>query len=205
VKVIVFNGSPHADGALSRGLLALAGELEQAGVAVETVHAGNKQIRGCVDCRKCRELGRCVFDGDLVNESLDKLASADGLVLASPVYYGGIAGGFKCFLDRLFFTRPDLRFKVGAAAVSLRRSGGNSTFHQLTNYLNLSQVIITPSVYWNVFHGNSAEEASEDDEGMQIMQVTGRNMAWLLHAAAAGKQNTALPLQDDRIWTNFIR
>jgi multimeric flavodoxin WrbA len=166
---------------------------------------GNKQIQGCVDCRKCRELGRCVFNDDIVNECRDKLAAVDGIILGSPVYYGGVAGTFKCFLDRLFFGQLDLRFKVGAVAVSLRRSGGIATFHQLNNYLNLAQVILTPTIYWGVFHGNSAEEASQDEEGMHIMETTGRNMAWLLKAAAAGKRDIPLPQQEKGKRTNFIR
>jgi multimeric flavodoxin WrbA len=204
MKVIAFNGSPHAEGTVFKGLSVLAGELEKEDIAVEIVHVGNQRIRGCLDCRKCRELGRCVFDDDMVNQCRDKAGAADGIVLGSPVYYGGVAGTFKCFLDRLFFPHPDLRYKAGAVAVSLRRTGGISTFQQLNNYLNLAQVVLTPTIYWGVFHGNNAEEAAGDEEGMQIMEYTGRNMAWLLKALAAGKRDLPLPRQEIQKRTNFI-
>jgi multimeric flavodoxin WrbA len=141
----------------------------------------------------------------MVNECGEKLAAACGVVLGSPVYYGGVAGTFKCFLDRLFFSQADLRGKAGAVAVSLRRSGGISTFHQLNNYLNLAQAVLTPSLYWDVFHGNNADEAGEDAEGMHIMETTGRNMAWLIKSLAEAKKSIPLPESKPRIMTNFIR
>ncbi|AEF86210.1 flavin reductase [Treponema primitia ZAS-2] len=204
MKVIALNGSPHSGGTIYRGLEILTGELEKEGISIEHIHVGNKEIRGCIDCKKCRETGRCAFDNDLVNQCRDKLIQADGLILGSPVYYGGVAGTFKSFLDRLFFPHADLRYKVGATVVSLRRSGGIAVFHQLNNYLNLAQMIITPTFYWDVIHGNSPEELEQDGEGMQIMRVTGRNMAWLLKALEAGKKAVSPPEPEKRIMTNFI-
>jgi multimeric flavodoxin WrbA len=206
MKVIAFNGSPHGDGGVvHKGLSVLAGELEKDGIAVEIVHVGNQKIRGCIDCRKCQQLGRCVFDDDLVNRCAEKLSDADGIVLGSPTYYGGIAGTFKSFLDRLFFPGPDLRYKVGAVVVSLRRSGGIPVFQELSNYLNLTQVITVPGIYWNALHGNTAKEALEDEEGIQIMAAIGRNMAWLLKTIALGKEKIPCPVLEPRKWTNFIR
>ena len=205
MNVIAFNGSPHADRVVARGISIMKGELEKEGISVEVVHVGDKSIHGCVDCRKCKTQGRCVVGGDPVNECFDKLLSADGVILGSPVYYGGIAGTFKCFLDRLFFPGPDMRYKVGATVVSLRRSGGIPAFHQLNNYFNLAQMIITPGVYWDVIHGSTPEELSQDKEGLQIMEVQGRNMAWLLKALAAGKKEIAPPAPVEKIRTNFIR
>jgi len=204
VNVIAFNGSPHNDGVVASGISVMKGELEKEGISVEIVHVGGNSIHGCVDCRKCRELGHCSIDGDIVNGCFDKLKKADGVILGSPVYYGGIAGTFKCFLDRLFFPGPDLRYKVGATVVSLRRTGGISTFHQLNNYFNLAQIIITPGVYWDVIHGNSPEELAEDGEGLQIMEIQGRNMAWLLKTLAAGKKEITPPPPVQRVRTNFI-
>jgi multimeric flavodoxin WrbA len=126
------------------------------------------------------------------------------VILGSPVYYGGVAGTFKSFLDRLFFPGPDMRYKVGATVVSLRRTGGIATFHQLNNYLNLAQMIITPGVYWEVIHGNNLEEMVQDIEGLQIMEVQGRNMAWLLKSLAAGKKEFPPPDPVERKRTNFI-
>jgi multimeric flavodoxin WrbA len=205
MKVSAFNGSPHPDGVIHKGLVTLGEELTKEGIDFEIIHVGNRNIRGCMDCRKCRELKRCVFSDDAVNECFEKIQKADGLVLGSPVYYGGVAGTFKSFLDRLFFPGPDMRYKVGAVVASLRRSGGINTYHQLNNYLNLAQMIITPTVYWDVIHGNTPEELDEDEEGLQIMRILGKNMAWLLKTLAAGKKEVSLPQPEKRLRTNFIR
>jgi multimeric flavodoxin WrbA len=186
------------------GLTVLTDELKKAGIGIELIHVGHQNIRGCIDCGKCRTLGHCFFKDDIVNQCFDKINKADGIVLGSPVYYGGIAGTFKAFLDRLFFPGPDLRYKVGAVVVSLRRSGGIAVFQQLSNYLNLAQVILTPTIYWDVIHGNTAEEALQDGEGIQILRTAGRNMAWLLKTLEAGKKEVPLPEEEPRIRTNFI-
>ena len=206
MKVIALNGSPHNSGVIAKGISVMAAELSKQGIETEIIHVGNKHIQGCISCRKCMELGRCVFKGDLVNEVFDKIQAADGLILGSPVYYGGIAGTFKSFLDRLFFSQPDMQYKVGATVSSLRRSGGIAVFHQLNNYFNLAQMIITPGIYWNVIHGNDAEEVAQDLEGLQIMEVQGQNMAWLMKTIAAGKKEVPLPdpITDWKM-TNFIR
>ena len=204
MKVIALNGSPNAGGGVANGIAVMKRELENEGIETEVVHIGNKKIQGCMDCRKCRELKRCVIEGDALSENLDKILSADGLILGSPVYYGGIAGTFKCFLDRLFFTGPNLKFKVGATVVSVRRTGGIAAVQQLNNYFNLAQIIITPGVYWNVIHGRTPEEQAQDAEGIQIMEIQARNMAWILKTVALGKEKIALPIMQKRKLTNFI-
>jgi len=205
MNVIAFNGSPHNNGVIAKGISIMKGELENEGISVEVLHVGDKNIRGCIACRKCAELKRCAISGDLVNEASEKMMAADGVILGSPVYYGSIAGTFKCFLDRLFFPRPAMQFKVAASIVSLRRTGGISTFHQLNNYFNLSQMVITPTVYWNAIHGNNAEEVQGDGEGLQGMEIQGKNMAWLIKTLAAGKKEAPPPLPVERVRTNFIR
>ena len=205
MKVIAFNGSPHDDGVVAKGISVMKNELEKEGITVETMHVGDKNIHGCLDCRRCRELKRCAINGDPVNEAFERMQAVDGVILGSPVYYGGIAGTFKCFLDRLFFPGVDMKFKAGAVIASLRRSGGIATFHQLNNYLNLAQIVITPGVYWNVIHGNSVDEVAQDYEGMQIMEIQGRNMAWLIKTLACGRKEIPLPpMVSDRKRTNFI-
>ena len=204
MKVIAFNGSPHNDGVIAKGISIMKEALEREDIAVEVLHVGDKNIQGCMACRKCMELKRCVISGDCVNEAFEKMQAADGVILGSPVYYGGVAGTFKSFLDRLFFPGPDMQFKVGATVVSLRRTGGISTFHQLNNYFNLSQMIITPGVYWDVIHGNNAEETLKDREGIQIMEIQAQNMAWLIKTLAAGKKELPLPPPVERVRTNFI-
>ena len=205
MNVLAFNGSPNNDGVVARGISIMKGELEKEGISVEVIHVGNGLVHGCMDCEKCRTLNRCAIGGDQVNECFEKLKASDGIILGSPVYYGGIAGTFKSFLDRLFFPGPDMKYKVGATVVSLRRSGGIATFHQLNNYLNLAQIIITPGIYWDVIHGNTPEELAKDEEGIQIMEVQGRNMAWLLKALASGRKEFPPPAQIPRKRTNFIR
>jgi multimeric flavodoxin WrbA len=185
--------------------MTMAGELEKGGIFTELVWVGNGEIRGCRGCGKCRERNACVFDDDPVNQSRHKVNEADGIILGSPVYYGGIAGTFKCFLDRLFFPGLNLKFKAAAAVTALRRSGGATVFHQLNNYLNLAQAVITPGFYWGAIHGNNAEEVLHDEEGMLLMRTMGRNMAWLLKTLEAGKNTLPYPPEEKRVWTNFIR
>jgi multimeric flavodoxin WrbA len=205
MKVVAFNGSPRREGVVYHGLLVMKEELEKEGIAAEIVQVGGELIHGCIDCGACRRAPFiCAFDDDPVNASREKVNAADGLILGSPVYYGGVAGAFKAFLDRLFFPGARMRYKAAAVAVSLRRSGGISTFHQLTNYLNLAQALIVPSVYWGVIHGNSPRELEEDREGLQIMRITGRNMAWLMKAVAAGAKEFPPPEEPVRERTNFI-
>ena len=205
MNVIAFNGSPYNDRVVAKGISVMAEELTKEGIAVEIIHVGNKKIQGCLDCKKCKELKHCVITDDPVYDAFTKMQAADGIILGTPVYYGGIAGTFKCFLDRLFYPGPNMRYKVGATVVSLRRSGGIATFQQLNNYLNLSQMIITPGLYWDVIHGNNAEEVLEDKEGLQLMEVQGRNMAWLIKTLSAGKKEVPLPAPvTDRKRTNFI-
>jgi multimeric flavodoxin WrbA len=183
----------------------MTAELEKQGIETETVQIGNLKIHGCLACGRCEELGRCAISDDPVNECFEKMQDACGIILASPVYYGGIAGAYKCFLDRLFFPGADMKYKVGASVVSLRRTGGISVFHQLNNYFNLAQMIITPGIYWDVIHGADAEELAEDKEGLCIMETQGKNMAWLIKCLAAGKKEAPLPDLPERVWTNFIR
>ena len=205
MKVIAFNGSPHDDGVVAKGISIMKDELETQGITVEVMNIGAESIHGCTDCRRCRELKKCVINDDPVNEAFRRMQNADGIILGCPVYYGSIAGTFKCFLDRLFFPGPDMKFKVGATVVSLRRTGGISTFHQLNNYFNLAQIIITPGVYWDVIHGNTSNEAMMDMEGIQIMEIQARNMAWLMKILAAGSRDVPFPPPvTDRKRTNFI-
>jgi multimeric flavodoxin WrbA len=206
MKVVAFNGSPHYDGVIAKGISIIQRELEKsATVSVNTIQVGDRHIRGCIDCRQCGETHRCIIEDGVVNEALDLLSAADGIILGSPVYYGGIAGTFKSFLDRIFCAGPNMPFKVGATVVSLRRSGGIATFNQLNSYFNLAGVIIAPSISWDIMYGNNARETQEDKEGLQIVEIQGRNMAWLLKIMAAAKEDIPLPPHvTERKKTNFI-
>ena len=203
--VLLLNGSPHANGCTATALKELSNTLEHEGIATETIHVGNKAIRGCIGCYQCTTLGHCVFD-DLVNESASTLQQADGLVIGSPVYYASANGTLTNFLDRLFFsTHFDKRMKVGATVCSARRAGTTATFDQLNKYFTISQMPIASGRYWNMVHGSSADDVLQDAEGMQNMRILGRNMAFLIRAIAAERDHNGLPQQEETIYTNYIR
>lgn len=210
MKVVAFNGSPRKEGNTYYALKLVAAELEKEGIEVEIINVGGKNIRGCTACGACirNKNEKCILEGDEVNEWIQKMKNADGIILGSPVYYSAIAGTMKCFLDRAFYVagKSDLlRQKVGAAVVAVRRSGGIPTFNQLCNYLNYCEMIMPSSNYWNVIHGAAPGEAAEDEEGKQIMRVLGKNMAWALKLVENGKEKVKEPEAEDKIAMNFIR
>ena len=205
MKVLLINGSPHANGCTFTALSIVAEELQKNGVETEIVHIGNKDIRGCIACGKCAELGHCVFN-DMVNEVASKLEQADGLVVGSPVYYAGPNGTLTNLLDRLFFSTPfNKRMKVGAAVVSARRGGTTAAFDRLNKYFTISEMPIASSRYWNMVHGHTPEDVMKDEEGAQIMRILGRNMAFLIRAIAAERERNGLPEKEVTKYTNFIR
>ena len=205
MKALLINGSPHANGCTFTALNIVAEELQKNGIETEIVHIGNKDIRGCVACGKCYELGHCVFN-DMVNEVASKLEQADGLVVGSPVYYAGPNGTLTNLLDRLFYSAHyDLRMKVGAAVVSARRGGTTAAFDRLNKYFTISEMPVVSSRYWNMVHGHTPEDVMKDEEGCQIMRVLGRNMAFLIRAIATERERNGLPEKEVTRYTNFIR
>jgi multimeric flavodoxin WrbA len=205
MKVIAINGSPHKDGTTFHAMQMVIKELEAENIEVEVVHLGSSAVQGCIGCQKCSELGKCVFDKDQVNSCAEKLKAADGILIGSPTYYAGINGSLKSFLDRLFYSVPSSRYKVGAAVIALRRSGGMAAYHQINTYFNISQMIVTPNLYCNIIHGHNPEQADQDAEGTLVMRTLGKNMAWLMKAVDMGEKSIPLPETEKRVWTNFIR
>lgn len=211
MKVVAFNGSPNEAGNTFHGIQMVAEQLKKAGIEVELIHVGNKSIRGCVACGGCvrNQNEKCVLPGDQVNEWIQKMKEADGIILGSPVHYSAIGATMKAFLDRAFYVTSVngsmLRHKVGVAVVAVRRSGGVTTFDQLNNYINYSEMLIPTSNYWNVIHGTRPGEATQDEEGTQIMKVLGKNMAWLMKLVEFGKDKVEEPEREDKVFTNFIR
>lgn len=204
MNVLLINGSPHAKGCTYTALSEIEKTLQEQGVDTEIIHVGHQDIHGCIACNKCAELGHCVFN-DLVNETAPKFERADGIVIGSPVYYAGISGTLKSFLDRLFYSAHcDKRMKIGAAVTSARRAGTVASFDIINKYFTISQMPVVSSFYWNMVHGNTPEEVLQDKEGLQCMRQLGRNMAFLLRAISAEKQRNGLPEQEERVWTNFI-
>jgi multimeric flavodoxin WrbA len=210
MKVVAFNGSPNREGNTWHALKMVTAELEQAGIETEIVHVGNKVIRGCTACGQCfkNRNEKCVLPGDEVNEWIQKMKAADGIILSSPVHYAAIAGTMKSFLDRAFYVTGVndgmLRHKVGAAVVAVRRSGGVPTFEQLNNFINYAEMLMPASNYWNVIHGRSPGEVTQDTEGVQIMRVLGKNMAWLMKLVEHGKGTITPPVREAKTFLNFI-
>ena len=205
MKVLLINGSPHANGCTATALKEVAKTLNENGVDTEIIQVGHLDVRGCIACGQCRKLGKCVFD-DIVCEVGEKFKEADGLILGSPVYYASANGTLSAFADRLFYSSNyDKTMKVGAAVVSARRGGNTATFDQLNKYFTISSMPVVSSQYWNQVHGNNAEEVLQDKEGMQIMRTLGRNMAFLLKSIQLGKEQFGLPEKEPRVGTNFIR
>lgn len=205
MKVILINGSPNAKGCTFTALEEVSKTLQLEGIDTEIIHVGNKAIRGCIACRKCKESGECVFH-DLVNEVAPKFKECDGIIIGSPVYYASANGTLISFVDRLFYSMPeDKTMKVGAAVVSCRRGGNTSTFDELNKYFTISGMPIASSQYWNMVHGNTPEEVRQDVEGLQTMRTLGKNMAFLMKSIQLGKKEFGLPVKEAISFTNFIR
>lgn len=205
LKVLMLNGSPRAGGNTAIALREMEQVFAENGIMAETIQVGNKDIRGCIACGTCFEKGKCVFD-DVVNELAPKFEAADGLVIASPVYYASANATLIACLDRLFYsTGFDKSMKVGASVVCARRGGCSATFDELNKYFTISNMPIASSQYWNSIHGRGKGEAELDEEGRQTMRVLARNMSFLMKSIALGKEKFGMPVQEPHVFTNFIR
>ena len=203
MKVLLLNGSPHANGCTAAALKEMISVFEAEGVETKLVHVGNKDIRGCIACGSCMKNGKCVFD-DLVNEVAPKFESADGLVLGSPVYYASPNGTILSFVDRLFYsTRFSKHMKVGAAVVSARRGGNTASFDVLNKYFSISGMPIATATYWNQVHGFTAEDVKKDAEGLQTMRNLAHNMTFLMKVIADGREKYGLPEVEHGAFTSF--
>ena len=211
MKVLLVNGSPNKHGCTYTALSEIQKTLKEEGVESEIYWIGKKPIGGCIACYQCASKGKCVFD-DKVNEFTVLAQGYDGFIFGSPVYYSGMNGSLMSFMDRVFFSASrqephPFRFKPAAAVVSARRAGTTSTLDQINKYFLHQQMPIVTSRYWNMVHGNTPDEVMQDEEGLQIMRVLARNMAWMLKLKEAG-ENAGVPLpkqEEQRIATNFIR
>ena len=205
MKVLMLNGSPHANGNTAIALEEMAKTFREEGVEAEILHVGNLPIRGCVACGQCWKLGKCVFF-DLVNEAAEKFKDADGLVIGSPVYYASANATLMAFLQRLFYsTRFPKTMKVGASICAARRGGLSSTYDEMNKFFGISGMPIASGQYWNSIHGAKPGEAEQDGEGMQGMRTLARNMTFLMKSIALGKEQFGLPEKERHAWTNFIR
>lgn len=209
-KVLLVNGSPRQYGCTYTALSEIADTLADEGVGSEFFWIGTEPMSGCIACKRCAELGRCIFN-DRVNEFLDAADGFDGFIFGSPVHYAGISGSMTSFMDRVFFStacsnRQSFFLKPGASIVSARRAGATAALDQMNKYILYNQMPVISSRYWSMVHGNTPEEVRQDAEGLQIMRTLARNMAWFLKCkSAAAAAGIPLPNVEARISTNFIR
>ena len=205
MKVLIINGSPRKDGNTSIAVNELVKTFQAEGVGAEVCQVGNKDIRGCVACGGCFQKGKCVFN-DIVNELAPKFEEADGLIVASPVYYASANATLVACLDRLFYsTHFDKTMKVGASVAVARRGGCSATFDELNKFFTISGMPVASSQYWNSVHGREKGEAEQDAEGLQTMRTLARNMSFLMKAIVLGKEKYGLPEKEARQPTHFIR
>ena len=206
MKVLLINGSPKANGNTAFALSQMAEVYAEAGVETEIIQVGSQVIRGCIGCGSCYKTHKCVFD-DLVNETAEKLAEADGMVVGSPVYYASPNGTLISFLDRLFYSTGhiDKTMKVGASVVVARRGGFTAAMDVLNKYFTISSMPVASSTYWNQIHGAKPGEAQQDPEGIRTMRNLAKNMTFLMNAIAAQKETKGLPEPEKKVFTNFIR
>lgn len=204
MKVLLVNGSFHEKGCTYTALCEVEKALNANGIQTEIYQIGNA-TSGCRGCRACKKLGKCVI-GDGVNEFVEKAANFDGFVFGSPVYYASAAGALVSFMDRAFYSGGrNFAYKPAAAVVSCRRAGASTTFDVINKYFTINNMPVVGSNYWNEIHGNTAEEAAQDEEGLQTMRVLGNNMAWLLKCIELGKLEGLEPVKEKKVMTNFIR
>ena len=205
MKVLIINGSPRKNGNTGIALAQMEAVFAEEGIEVTSVQVGHEVVRGCVACNGCAKLGRCVYD-DCVNQLAPLFEEADGLVVASPVYYGSANATLVAVLDRLFYsTHFDKTMKVGAAVACARRGGLTATFDELNKYFTISGVPVASGQYWNGVHGAAPGQANEDAEGLQQMRTLARNMAFIMKSIALGKEAFGLPQREEGIFTNFVR
>lgn len=207
MKVIILNGSPKANGNTARALLEAERVLNAQGIETESIHVGHKHIHGCIACNKCWETGSCAFS-DTVNEISEKMQSADGLLIGSPVYFASPNGTLLALLDRLFYSNlhKDWTMKVGASVCIARRGGATATMDVLNKYFLKTNMPVVPSQYWTIAHGTTPGEVVQDEEGMQTMRQMALNMAFMIKSFRLGMEQFGSPkIKEELTETHYIR
>ena len=205
MKVLIINGSPRKDGNTTLAISEMVKTLKANGVDSEVLQIGGMDIRGCIACGHCFTAGKCAFN-DIVNETAEKFEKADGLIVASPVYYASANGTLISFLDRLFYSSHfDKTMKVGASVAVCRRGGASATFDELNKYFTISGMPVVSSQYWNIVYGRVKGDAEKDGEGLQTMRTLAKNVAFLIKSIALGKGKFGLPEKEEKIITSFIK
>ena len=212
MKVMLVNGSPHKNGTTNAALGVIAEQLGKDGVESEIFWPGAKPISGCIGCMACAKLGRCVIEGDRVNEFVELAESADGFVFGTPTHYAADAGHITSFMHRVFYSDfigrsgSAVRLKPAAAVAVARRAGAVPAFDQLNRMFTICEMPVVSSRYWNIAFGHNAEELMQDAEGLWTLRTLARNMAFFLKCLDAGKKlGVTPPAQEEPVFTNFIR
>lgn len=205
MKVLIINGSPRQKGNTSVALVEIAKTLKEEGIDSEIVWIGNKPIRGCIACNRCGDKpGACVFNDDICNEISAKYASADALIVGSPVYYGQPNGALLSIIQRSFYSNgANIAGKPAAAVAVCRRGGASAAFETLNLPFQMMNMPVIGSQYWNIVYGREPGQAALDQEGLQTMRALARNIAWLLKATGG----MPAPGRGDEPWApmHFIR
>lgn len=212
MKVLLINGSPRKSGNTSVALEEVAKTLRQEGVETETVWIGNKPVRGCIACGRCKSGEKyadghvgCVFNDDVCNRIAEKYQEADGFVFGSPVYYGQPNGALLSIMQRSFFSNGAAVQNKPAAVVAICRRGGATAAFQCMNMpLQMMNMPVVSSQYWNIAYGREEGQAALDKEGMQTMRTLAHNMAWMLRGLKA-ENAPAVPEREEWQPMNFIR
>ena len=211
MNIVLLNGSPRKNGNTEMGLTRIAASLQKEGIETKLISIGTLLVRGCLACGKCAELKNreCVYTKDDLNSILPALFNADGVVVGSPVYFSGINGTVKSFMDRAFYVAGAngglMRHKVGAAMAIARRAGTIPAVDQLLKYFTISEMFIPTGNYWNTLFGLRPGDSAKDEEGLQTLDILGANMAWLLKAMEMAKPKLPLPPSQIKTPTNYIR
>lgn len=209
MKILMLNGSAHQKGCTFTALEEIGKTLNTYGIDYEIFQLGANPVRDCIGCGKCKDIGKCVFDEDRVNEFVEKAAEADGFIFGTPVYFAHPSGRILSFLDRVFYSSSSkgvFQFKPASAVASARRAGTTASIDVLNKYMTIRQMPVVSSTYWNMVHGNKPEDVLQDKEGLQTMRNIAHNMAWMLKCIELGRKNgISAPKPDAGERTNFIR
>ena len=206
MKVLLINGSPRENGNTFRALSEVGVTLKEEGIDSEIISIGRKAVQGCIACGMCGRTGKCTFNDEPYFKVMRAVKDGiDGLIVGSPVYYGGPNGSLCALLDRVFYSLgPDLEYKPWASVVVCRRGGASAAFDRLNKYFTIQNMPIVSSQYWNMVYGQTPEQAEQDEEGMQTMRTLAHNMAWMLRKLNGGDEGQP-EMKEQRVWTNFIR
>ena len=212
MKVMLVNGSSHIHGTTMAALEEMIRVFKSENIETEVIQLGGKPIADCLQCNVCNKTGKCVFNEDGVNEFVEKAKSADGFIFATPVYFAHPSGRILSFLDRAFYsagsneTYDAFKFKPGAAITIARRGGMTASWDALNKYFGIAQMPIATSTYWNMVHGLYADEAPQDEEGMQTVRNLAKNMIWMMRSFALARENEIpYPDTETEACTNFIK